>query len=481
MVARSTPERRHDGCTECRRKKVKCDLRSPVCSRCTRFPRQCKYESRFIAVNTQQNSNTRRQAQRRRRTIKTLEVGTPPSQAIALSSPSPYLSTIQSRLSIQALVSETTTVVFPLASRSFLDRLLSSAMETPHLLYALLASSDSHARRRMASTEKSDQTALRFTNDAIAGLRVALADGGNAQHSVEMAMTAMALCTNDVCNGNLDLFRVHLEGVRGMLVSRLVNGDSDSDHSQGDLLAVYLYKWFAALDVSAGLSLFHKSSLLNVELYSSCREISSRTSEGFEECVDDICGYSLGLLPILADIGELARRRYELQRGCSTTDMSTDIIEMTTQAEALEIQIISLPQPKVSPHQRSEVTEAELRTTHSAFIHTALLHLHRRVQLLPKTHPTVREDVRCILDTVRKVRPFSTANILLLWPIFSAGCETDDTYERGVIDGRMGNMQSMGMGNFTRAKEVLNRFWAAQTDLRWDVYLAESGVDLVLF
>ncbi|KAL5343052.1 fungal-specific transcription factor domain-containing protein [Aspergillus crustosus] len=489
-TSKVTPERRHDGCTECRRKKVKCDLRSPVCSRCTKFPRQCKYESRFIAVNGPQKRFSRRGAQGKGRGSKSptpeIEIGTLSSgEAISAPSlsPSPYDSKIQSRLSIQTLVSETTTVIFPLVSRTFLDRLLSSAMETPHLLYALLASSDSHARRRMASTEPSDQTSLRFTNDAINGLRLALADGGSARRSVEMAMTAMALCTNDVCNGNLGLFRMHLEGVRGMLVSGLLNTAGGSSNSgEGNLFAVYLFKWFAALDVSAGLSLVHKSCLLSGELYSSCQEILSRTSEGYEEYVDDICGYSLSLLPILAEIGELARRRYELsQHTIDMADLSTTIIDINGQAEALESRIQLLPQPKVPTQDRSELTETELQSTHSAFIHTALLHLHRRVQLLPKTHQTVREDVHSILETVRKVRPFSTANILLLWPIFSAGCETDDLYERGVIDGRMGNMQSMGMGNFTRAREVLNLFWDAKTDLRWDVYLAESGVDLVLF
>jgi hypothetical protein len=86
-----------------------------------------------------------------------------------------------------------------------------------------------------------------------------------------------------------------------------------------------------------------------------------------------------------------------------------------------------------------------------------------------------------ILNALRSIRPTSTANILLLWPIFSAGCETDEVAERGLVDERMGIMQDMGMGNFTRARRVLNRFWAAGTEERWDVWLAGVGVDLVLF
>ncbi|KAL2833843.1 fungal-specific transcription factor domain-containing protein [Aspergillus cavernicola] len=385
------------------------------------------------------------------------------------------MSTVQSKLFVQTVVSQTTTLVFPLAARSFVDRMLSSAMETPHLLYALLASSDGHNARRTAPTQFKNTT-LEFTNNAIAGLRVALADPRNA-HKVEMAVTAMALCTNDICDGHLDFFRVHLAGVREMVSGFL------GPNIRHDPLAIYLFKWFAALDVSAGLSLFHSSSI-NGGLYEASRAVF-RSSQGY---VDDICGYSLELLPILAEIGNLARVRYDqLQLPALGSDvhvLDMEDIHIVSQANAIEMQIMSLSKPKVSASildgHEEELAE-ELRNTHAAFVHTALLHLHRRVKLLPKTHPIVRLDVRIILQLVSAIRPSSTVNILLLWPIFSAGCESDDLTERTVIDERMSIMQSLGMGNFTRARNVLQGFWDAGTDLRWDVYLAQLGVDLVLF
>jgi hypothetical protein len=364
-------------------------------------------------------------------------------------------------MSIQAIVTETTTVVFPLASQTFLTRLLSSAMETPHLLFAILATSDSHARRRLP-TSNPENTTLNYTNNAISGLRAALSlsNERNPHRAVEMAMTAMALCTNDVCNGNIDLFRVHLSGVRGMLVSGLVSGRNTKDP-----LAMYLFKWFAALDVSAGLSLFHQSTLLSGGLYRSYRAAIPAPG-GETDGVDDICGYSLDLLPILAEVGELARERY----------LKPDCPDLLKRGEALETRITAL-HTTMTPAE----TQSELHATNSAFIHTALLHLHRRVHHLPKTDPRVRTDVLNILNALRSIRPTSSANILLLWPIFSAGCETDEVAERGLVDERMGIMQDMGMGNFTRARSVLNRFWAEGTGERWDVWLAGVGVDLVLF
>ncbi|KAJ0420973.1 fungal-specific transcription factor domain-containing protein [Aspergillus carlsbadensis] len=441
-------ERRRDGCTECRRKKVKCDLVTPVCSRCTRYPRECKYVSRFVAVTVGKNaSSSESENMKQNMTV------APPTS----------ISRIQAKMSIQTIVSETTTLVFPLASQTFLDRLFTSAMETPHLLFALLATSDSHARRRLPISNP-ENTTLNYTNNAIAGLRAALSDDRNSHRAVEMAMTAMALCTNDVCNGNIDLFRVHLAGVRGMLVSGLVSGRRDP-------LAMYLFKWFAALDVSAGLSLFHQSTLLSGELDRACRAAiagAAESSRGAGGAVDDICGYSLDLLPILAEVGELARERYS-KPNCPT---------LLERGEALESRIAALNN---TPGQGLSEKETELHATHSAFIHTALLHLHRRVYHLPKTHSTVRTDILNILSAIRSVPARSTANILLLWPIFSAGCETDDADERALVDERMGAMQDLGMGNFTRARSVLNRFWAARTEVRWDVWLAREGVDLVLF
>jgi hypothetical protein len=72
-------------------------------------------------------------------------------------------------------------------------------------------------------------------------------------------------------------------------------------------------------------------------------------------------------------------------------------------------------------------------------------------------------------------------NILILWPIFSAGCEIEENEERNMILARMGNMQKLGMGNFTRSREVLRKYWVSGSQLPWDIYLARLGLELVLF
>ncbi|PCH05673.1 Protein of unknown function DUF3468 [Penicillium occitanis (nom. inval.)] len=404
--------------------------------------------------------------------------------------PSPYLTNAYSRLEIHNLIAKTATTVFPLASQSFIDRLMLSAMRTPPLLYALLASFGSHHARRMTSScSESEKTTLMFTNQAISGLRAALAhDDASKTLKADTLMTAMALCTNDVCNGNLDVFRMHMKAIRQMLLSFIRSLPAGDKSLNEDLLNLYLIKWFAALDVSANLSLFNRGGQYELEEgegeavnYWTSHEIFNPS----EDVVDDICGYSLNLVPIFSEIGTLARARYEsLSNGrIHSLDEESDSI-LTSKAHTLELHLKSLPSPKISTgiwtDQQRQLVE-ELRDTHPAFVYTALLHLHRRVQLLPKSHPEVRNDVTNILGVVKNVRPFSPVNVLLIWPLFSAGCETDSPPEKAVIDERMSIMQSLGMGNFTRGREALNRFWESGTELRWDVYLSRSGVDLVLF
>jgi hypothetical protein len=123
----------------------------------------------------------------------------------------------------------------------------------------------------------------------------------------------------------------------------------------------------------------------------------------------------------------------------------------------------------------------ELQSTHLAFVYSALLHLHRRVQMLPGNHHLVKSDIKNIVHAVEQMSSLSSANILILWPMFSAGCETNDTKEREFIHKRMGDMQNLGMGNFTRARELLSKYWASKTSLSWDSYFARLGLELVLF
>lgn len=294
---------------------------------------------------------------------------------------------------------------------------------------------------------------------SISSLRSALNET-NATLTAETVTTAMALCTNDVCNGNMQTWRTHLGGVMRLLGAFL---DSQGTLPIADPYIQCLVKWFTTMDVLAGLSGLGTSGVM-----SSDTGLLDRSFDLLNPHVDDICGYALKLAPLLARLSQLMQRQYHTE-----PRMQQDAL---TEARELEIEILCLVECSVSGGD-----SLELQSTHRAFVHSALLHLHRRIQKLPRDHETVKEDTRKIIAAVEDIPPFSSANILILWPMFSVGCEIDDIKERDFIHNRMGDMQSLGMGNFTRARELLNKFWASETSLSWDIYFANLGLELVLF
>ncbi|OKP12999.1 hypothetical protein PENSUB_1099 [Penicillium subrubescens] len=351
-------------------------------------------------------------------------------------------------------------------------------METPHLLYALLASSCSHHSRLIQdSSPKPKMICLKYTNLAIAGLREALCDPEQVTKP-EIVTTAMALCTNDVCNGNMKIWRTHLRGVLRILMAVLEH-QRVSLKVMNDPFIQCLVNWFKTMDILAALSGVHGECIHNPG-NGPLNSLSDYTTRH----VDDISGYSMELIPILAEVSNLASqiRLYEPGETAAGKEYIPSP-ETMMQADELESKLFQLLDRPVCNEtlSRGGSFALELQSTHLAFVHSALLHLHRRVQLHPKGHIKVRTDVKNILDALSLIEPNSSMNILILWPIFSAGCETEESEERNTIFARMGNMQKLGMGNFTRSREVLRKYWISGSQLPWDIYLARLGLELVLF
>ncbi|KAJ5946373.1 hypothetical protein N7454_003212 [Penicillium verhagenii] len=370
---------------------------------------------------------------------------------------SPFLSTAESRFFMHVFRTETAARLFPAAPPVFLQRMITGALEKPHLLYALLATACSHHSRlvQQETHQRSIVAGLKYTNLAISNLRCALADD-DEMLKPETVTTAMTLCTNDVCNGNMDIWNVHLDGVIRLLTAFMKN---QRETSRIEPYAQCLVKWCISMDVLAGFSGLHAVQ----------SELLDQVPTQFVDEIDDILGYSLKLAPLLAQLPQLAKRQ--------------ELLSTTPEAEMLEAKISHLVGVTVSEAKLDSMGDlaTELQYTHLAFVYSALLYLHRRVQNLPRNHIKVRKDVTSIIDSIQRIGPFSSANILILWPMFTAGCETEINNERQYIQTRMNNMQCFGMGNYTRAREYLSNFWASETIFHWEVYFSHLGKQVVLF
>ncbi|KAH8671592.1 fungal-specific transcription factor domain-containing protein [Xylariales sp. PMI_506] len=480
------PLRSRVGCTECRRKKVKCDFKQPVCTRCTRWPRYCKYETNFVSFTgpTEENNQlspifpaTSGTASRQPSSPTQVTMLIP-----ALSRQlSPHLQSSEACFFMHHFATQTCRTLFPFAPQ-FGQSLMRAAVDTPYLLYAILAASCGHHMQLTCDNSQKTKTAiLKFTSLSVTKLRETL-QNSNQRLDSRPALTAMVLCTNDVCHGNLDAWETHLAGTKNAL-SALLRQPGDMTKSDEPYIS-YLVQWYATLDTIAVLSERFQGSVRDVRAWPTAFRSGGSCSSG--SAVDAISGYTADLLPLLLRLWNLTRmRQAEPISGSFRADAGVDVPEdySLTECLGIEREIMSL-KDRTAPKAIDQSTggaAGELYWTNAAFADAALLYLHRRVLNLPKYHSKVRTDVDNILQSVQRINADSLANILVLWPIFSAGWDTDILAERELLRERMLKMRRIGVGNFTRAYEILQEHWLSNTDQHWSSSISERGKELILF
>jgi hypothetical protein len=315
----------------------------------------------------------------------------------------------------------------------------------------------------------------------MAGLRTAMNTEGQT-HTMQTISTALALCTSDVISGDLQMWRTHLRGIKDLLFSAV--GKAGKSLTISDPTQLFLVKWFAALDVPAGVSGLGKGTVPDGRYWSV--ETTLDPTRGF---VDEFMGYSLELMPILARIGRMARVEQKRRKVASASiDSEDEEVHLEMRADALkevwdiESQLQGLfERTATSGGAHNPAVGQEMRNTHRLFVYAALLHLYRRVQDLPRHHPKVIHAVYMIIENLQRLPDNSTTNILLLWPLFSAGCEAEDPHQRCIIEERMKKMGLFGMGNVDRARRAMVEYWESGGDKRWDEFIDERGWDLALF
>ncbi|KAJ5432865.1 uncharacterized protein N7458_012021 [Penicillium daleae] len=405
-----------------------------------------------------------------------------------LTTASPIISSSESRFFLHHYITNTAGVIFPLSLKAnpLSETLLQSAMNSPHLLYAFLACSSSHyISLRGDPTGEMTKSVTKFTNAALNGLRKAMVDPNQASQ-LSTLTTALALCTSDVISGGMNTWRIHLSGASNLVASVFELQSNDESISTHDPTKLFLIKWFTLLDIFAGVGGLRKSA--NAGSYWSLP--TSNDTGGY---IDEWTGYSLDLIPIMSEIGKLARIQRKRSKIMALNDDESEDEAANRQAhldtaediQRIESQIYGLydrtTQPDLEFNPTTKTTAQEMRHIHRIFLHTNLLHLYRRVQGLPKEHAKPAHAIHMVIELLLKIRPTSMANILCLWPVFTVGCETEDQTQRQIIKERLANMEAFGMGNVQSARKAMAEYWDCEVKERWDIWLEDRGFDLSLF
>lgn len=365
------------------------------------------------------------------------------------------------------------------------QEVLTVAAQTPHLLSAALALSCDQVRRlRGNDSIELHNRASFFLRKALTGLRKAMADPSEAPNFSTIC-TALFLGTNEVMAGNTVAMRTHLRGAEHLL-SLALGKNRHEPVAHLDDKKLFLIRWFAVMDIFASIMSLDKTSSSDGQFWS----IGAPNAGSSPQYIDEFVGFSLELMPVLARIGRMARlqrRRKILGPSLDSgyAEMADDLDMLLADNILLTEQQLSLLFTRASSpsllHTQDPVLVDEAVYVHQMFVHAALLHLYRRVQELPELDPKPAVALASMLELLGKLRPESPANVLILWPLFTAGCEAEDLDLRNYIETCMNRIRNYGWGNADAAMGALRVYWNEGNGERWDVFLERRGFDVVLF
>lgn len=392
------------------------------------------------------------------------------------------------------------------------------ALGTPHLLSVMLAYAASH-RAKWLNREEPTEVISQLLNRTFEGLNRSLEDSRESKSDATLA-TAIMLATYEIISAKVDdSWKTHLHGAREIVVARgladrlsggLLTDSTDSGSSSGrnessrmfgphqlkllnewiseDEASYFLLRSFSYIDVIGSLSSSSAStSLTTNEPVAQLWSIPTNTRLSHDSGIDFLLGLDLNMIPIFSKVSSLIHRRRTLSEKSETDHIVEEEEEIAS--EALELSQILLTccsndsMKMVAPTRRAfssaSCSYTQLRVMNLAFCYAALIHLYRRALLFPGQSDTVQSIVSTVTDLLETHIPAgSHIEACMSFPIFTVGCEVYDHPTREVYRGRINGMKRFGIGQITRASEVMELCW--ESGRPWTEIVDEMGWDLNL-
>jgi hypothetical protein len=108
----------------------------------------------------------------------------------------------------------------------------------------------------------------------------------------------------------------------------------------------------------------------------------------------------------------------------------------------------------------------EFKACDEAYRETALIHILRRVQQLPRSEPRVQQHVKRILHCISKIEPSDGLSpwVMLTTPLYTAGCEALGSDREVVRDLHHHMFELLRIRNIERPLQLLEMKWARDLD-----------------
>ncbi|EUC40902.1 hypothetical protein COCMIDRAFT_107576 [Bipolaris oryzae ATCC 44560] len=339
------------------------------------------------------------------------------------------------------------------------------AVKDENLLSLLLAYSASHRARMLNHPEPSNRIAV-WVQDVFPRLRQTLQENPNEVPDNTLASVIMMASLEIISPGTFEVpisWKDHLTMARQMITQR----GGPRGMSRKDLVAYFLSRWFAYLDVVGSLS-GHKNDMPLGSFYWSSENESA--DEDLE--IDCLMGFTTRCVGSLARISELSKRcephRID-EHGDVREDWvpSQDVVEEAINIRrTLEDGLSDRNIRKACRHGSDASSESErawdtteIYATNKLFHWAGLIQLHRRVLGKSALDPEVQHAVRAIVELLFKIRRGSSAEACSLFPMFAAGCDAQDVGQREKILDRLRGVEGFGLNQVPKMSTLMKRVW----------------------
>lgn len=315
----------------------------------------------------------------------------------------------------------------------------------------LLSPAASHRARVLNHPEPSLRIAF-WVDDIFPALREALDDPdrnfSNANLATAIMLTSLEIVSPKFFGYDIPWQR-HLGLAREVIMVRPGGLRGIESNFRQDPVCSFLFSWAAYLDVIGSLTGGPKDAssswIFDYEL--------DDIVDGYDE-IDCIMGFTTRCCYLLAKIADLARKCDAERIGedkdiCKDWRPSKQVVE---QADGLRNAVMeSMRQDPVACKHIHKVGDVEkwdkkeMEATNSAYHWAALVHLYRRILGRRSGDEDVQEAVENIITSLGRIRPSSTAESCLLFPMFTAGCDTRSDHHRELILNRLKSAEKHGI------------------------------------
>ncbi|KAI1133531.1 fungal-specific transcription factor domain-containing protein [Nemania abortiva] len=354
------------------------------------------------------------------------------------------------------------------------------AVKNDSLLALLLAYSASHRARVLNHPEPTLRIAF-WVDDIFPALREALDDPdrnfSNANLATAIMLTSLEIVSPKIFGYDIPWQR-HLGLAREVIMVRPGGLRGFQSNFRQDPVCSFLFSWAAYLDVIGGLTGGPKDAssawIFDYQL--------DDMVDGYDE-IDCIMGFTTRCCYLLAKIADLARK-CDAERIGEDSNVrenwapSREVVEQAVRLKkAVEVSMEQDPVACQHIHKAGDVKKwdkKEMAATNSAYHWAALVHLYKRILGRPSGDVDVQRAVENIIASLGRIRPGGTAESCLLFPMFTAGCDTQSESHRALILNRFVSAEKHGMTQVHNARRLMQRVW--ETKRPWETLVSTEFI-----